>query len=96
MIHKETAAVTTIARASCGLAVAFLLATGRGSEKHDPEKPTARSIRQLEGWTVRVDDRLLRAPNEVLGTRSLKLLEAKLGDITYLAASWPGVEPKAA
>jgi len=87
MIHKETVAITAIARASCGLAMAFLLfATGRAEEKREPDKPTSRSVRHIEGWTVRVDDRLLRAPNEVLGVRALKLLEAKLGDITYVVA----------
>ncbi len=40
----------------------------------------------LEGWTVRVDDRLLVAPNDELGRRALKLLEAKLTDITYVVA----------
>jgi len=38
----------------------------------------------LEGWTVRVDNRLLAAPNDDLGRRALKLLEAKLADITYV------------
>jgi len=79
--------MTTIARASCGFALAcLLLATGRAEEKPEPAKPTSRSVRHIEGWTVRVDDRLLRAPNEALGVRALKLLEAKLGDITYVVA----------
>ncbi len=44
-------------------------------------KPASRSVRVIEGWTVRIDDRLLQAPNEDLGTRILKSLEARLSDI---------------
>jgi hypothetical protein len=47
----------------------------------EPDKPTSHTVRKLEGWTVRVDDRLLRAPNDVLGARALRFLEAKLSDI---------------
>ncbi|MGO9112581.1 MAG: hypothetical protein ACLP9L_25400 [Thermoguttaceae bacterium] len=48
--------MTTIARAFCGLTMAFLLfATGRAEEEREPEKPTSRSVRHIEGWTVRVD-----------------------------------------
>ena len=49
-------------------------------------KPTSRTPRQLEGWTVRVDDRLLQPPNEALGQRALKFLDSKLTDITYVMA----------
>jgi len=53
---------------------------------HDsiPKKPASRSIRRIEGWTVRVDDRLLAPPNDKLGERALKLLASKLLDITYV------------
>jgi hypothetical protein len=45
-------------------------------------QPTSRSVRQLEGWTVRVDDRLLgEAPDAAMGTRALRFLEAKLVEI---------------
>ena len=47
----------------------------------EPSKPTSRTDRVIEGWTVRVDDRLLRGPDEALGTRALRFLEAKLIDI---------------
>ncbi len=48
----------------------------------DNSQATSRSVRQLEGWTVRVDDRLLGdAPDAVLGQRALKFLEAKLVEI---------------
>lgn len=44
--------------------------------------PTSRSIREIEGWRVRVDDRLLGdASDAELGTRALRFLEAKLVEI---------------
>jgi hypothetical protein len=45
---------------------------------------TARSTRNVEGWTVLVDDRLLSPPHEELGARTLRFLAAKLADITYV------------
>ena len=44
-------------------------------------KPTSRTVRQIEGWTVRIDDRLLQPPNEELGARILKSLEWRLNNI---------------
>jgi hypothetical protein len=44
-------------------------------------KPTSRTERTIEGWIVRVDDRLLQPPNDALGARCLRFLEAKLADI---------------
>ena len=66
-------------------ALACLLgADASAEEKPEPAKPASRTVRTIEGWTVRVDDRLLRPPHEALGNRALKLLEAKLADITYV------------
>lgn len=36
----------------------------------EPAKPTSHTNRTIEGWTVRVDDRLLHAPNDALGARA--------------------------
>jgi len=47
----------------------------------EPPKPTSRTVRQIEGWTVRVDDRLLNPPNVELGQRILKSLEWRLANI---------------
>ena len=58
--------------------LAYLLT---GGAVHAADKPAARTDRMLEGWTVRVDDRLLTGPDAPLGTRSLRFLEAKLSDI---------------
>jgi hypothetical protein len=45
-------------------------------------QPTSRSVRELEGWTIRVDDRLLgEAPDAALGAKALRFLEAKLIEI---------------
>jgi hypothetical protein len=57
---------------ACGLSIA---------EAADPPKPTSHTARKLEGWTIRVDDRLLRKPHDVLGARALRFLESKLSDI---------------
>ena len=48
----------------------------------EPPQPSSRTVRELEGWTLRVDDRLLgEMPDAALGTRALKFLEAKLVEI---------------
>jgi len=44
-------------------------------------KPASRSVTNLCGWTVRVDDRLLAGTNFLLGRAALGLLQAKLRDI---------------
>jgi hypothetical protein len=54
---------------------------GPAREKPEPDKPPSHTERKLEGWTIRVDDRLLRGPDEALGTRALRFLEGKLNDI---------------
>ncbi len=50
-------------------------------QNEDSSKPVSHSDRPLEGWIVRVDDRLLQEPNEELGSRALRFLEGKLSDI---------------
>jgi hypothetical protein len=47
-----------------------------------PGVPTAHTKRMIEGWTVRVDDRLLKGEGAVRGERALKLLTARLVAIT--------------
>ena len=46
--------------------------------------PTAHTDRNIEGWTVRVDDRLLTGEHAALGERALKLLNARLVAITII------------
>src|SRR5262249_44609628 len=64
-----------------GKGMAKLLKKAPARETSEPAKPTAHTVRKLEGWTVRVDDRLLQPPNDELGRRVLRFLECKLADI---------------
>lgn len=57
------------------------LLTPQSKDPPEPAKPTAHAVRKIEGWTVRVDERLLQPPDDVLGTRALRFLEGKLSDI---------------
>ena len=51
-------------------------------EQSELPQPTSRTLKELEGWTIRVDDRLLgESPDAALGTRALRFLEAKLVEI---------------
>jgi hypothetical protein len=47
----------------------------------EPAKPTSYTIQKIEGWTIRVDDRLLASSNDVVRTQALRFLEYKLSDI---------------
>ena len=65
------------------------LAPLQAAEKSEPPKPPSHTVRTIEGWTVRVDDRLLAPPNDALGTRALRFLEYKLADINAVVAAEP-------
>jgi len=58
-----------------------LRAEDKPKDKPKPAKPTSHTDRRLEGWTIRVDDRLIEEPNKELGTRAIRFLEAKLSEI---------------
>jgi hypothetical protein len=62
-------------------AVCLLFAGHARAAEADHPKPVSRTVRKIEGWTVRIDDRLLQPPHEALGGRILKALERKLADI---------------
>jgi hypothetical protein len=49
-----------------------------------PPKPTHRTDREIEGWTVHVDDRLLSGDGKDLGDRALRILSNRLYDITIV------------
>ena len=49
-----------------------------------PALPTKYTTRNLEGWSVRVDDRLLAGEHAAIGERALKLLMARLVAITIV------------
>lgn len=74
MIHAK--------KATALILVALMCARAFAAEK--PPIPTAHSTRDLEGWTVRVDDRLLKGEGAALGERALKLLTARLVAITII------------
>ena len=46
--------------------------------------PTAHTTRDIEGWTVRVDNRLLHGDSAAVGERALKLLASRLVAITFV------------
>ena len=46
--------------------------------------PTVHTNRNLDGWTVRVDDRLLKGEHAARGERALKLLESRLVAIAFV------------
>ncbi len=54
-----------------------------------PANPTSHTTRQIEGWTVRIDDRLLSPPHEAQGCRALDFLAAKLADISAVVPKRP-------
>lgn len=68
------------------LPVWLCLSMAFAEPRSDPPKPNSHTSRNIEGWTVRVDDRLLRAPDNTLGQRALRLLEAKLAEVNSVVA----------
>ena len=69
----------------------FMLAA-QAAEEGKPElpQPASRTVREVEGWTVRVDDRLLAdAPDAALGQQALRFLEAKLVEIKAVVPEKP-------
>jgi hypothetical protein len=52
--------------------------------KKQVDLPTTRTEKQISGWKVLVDDRLLSEPNQELAAKSLKFLEAKLDEIKII------------
>ena len=73
----------TMSQLLVGSALHLGLCLGAQAAEAAPEapKPASRTVRMIEGWTVRVDDRLLQPPNEELGIRILKSLEWRLANI---------------
>jgi len=66
--------------AACGLSLLPLRAAD------ELPKPTAHETRNIEGWTVLVDHRLLETTDEALGKRSLMLLQGHLQRINDVVA----------
>ena len=55
-----------------------LLCSPALAQERAPLLPDAHAMREVEGWTVRVDARLLEGKSADLGKRALKLLSARL------------------
>jgi hypothetical protein len=71
-----------------GRGMKTLLTSPPPEAKAELPQPTSRSVRELEGWTIRVDDRLLGdTPDVALGTRALRFLEAKLVEIKAVVSA---------
>ena len=68
------------------LLLVLLPAALRAGDKSStpPALPTAHTARDIEGWNVRVDDRLLHGDAAAVGARALKLLAARLVAITIV------------
>ena len=66
----------------------FVVTTSFAAEKSKaiPAQPTSHTTKQIEGWTVRVDDRLLNAEHADLGERALKLLSSRLYSIAMVVS----------
>lgn len=64
-----------------GKGMTSLLAQSTRQEPIPLPQPASRTVREIEGWTVRVDDRLLQPPHDQLGSRALRFLEARLFEI---------------
>jgi hypothetical protein len=68
-----------------GLVFATLAVSVQAADKETPPpKPTAHTKRDLEGWTVHVDSRLLSGADEALGKKALRLLESQLRAIVLV------------
>ncbi|MCX6927379.1 MAG: hypothetical protein NT154_29865, partial [Verrucomicrobia bacterium] len=63
-----------------------LLVAARVGEESEPAKPSSHTTRKIEGWDVRVDDRLLEPANAAVLARALKFMESRLFDIKVLVA----------
>ena len=68
--------------------IAFILCLGLAGTTtfaaEPPLLPTKHTMRNIEGWPVRVDDRLLAGEHAAIGERALKLLTARLVAITIV------------
>ncbi len=65
--------------------LAVLLAVVVHGEETELPVPASHTIRNIEGWTVRLDDRLLSGPGSAsLGELAIKLLSTRLFEITMI------------
>jgi hypothetical protein len=60
-----------------------------------PGLPNDYTTRNIEGWNVRIDNRLISGSSAVLGVNALKVLSAKLVDISLVVPEKPLVKLRA-
>ncbi|MEM0896507.1 MAG: metallopeptidase [Verrucomicrobiota bacterium] len=65
------------------LLLPFLAAASDEKKKTEMVRVPAES-REIEGWTVEIDKRLLNGKHKALGDRALKMLQLQLGDIALM------------
>jgi len=66
------------------VALGFLFSEGTGSRAEDvpqTDLPQVHQVREVEGWSVHVDSRLLQPPHEELGKNALRLLTDRLYEV---------------
>lgn len=67
--------------------IAFCIVAASAAEKSG--LPAAYTDRKIEGWNVRIDNRLVSGDAAPIGEQALKVLNAKLVNITLLVAEEP-------
>lgn len=72
-----------------GRAMIGLLERARTASTDDASKPASHTERRIEGWTVRVDDRLLAPPEDGTGQVALRFLEGRLFDLQAVVPPEP-------
>src|SRR4051812_35332064 len=66
--------------------VVLTVALFQGASRAEDASPLPRThtVRDIEGWTVHIDDRLLAGPDKALGDHALRLLANRLYDIKHV------------
>lgn len=71
-------------RLICGVMVFACLSLPLGVADEPARLPTAHQTKSLQGWTIRVDERLLSGEHEQLGVETLNLIDRRLADIVLV------------
>lgn len=71
------------------LFISVFICFSTGLAEEVPPLATEHEARSLQGWTVRVDRRLMQGEGAQLGARGLELLNARLLEITFVVTREP-------
>lgn len=66
-------------RGIASIAVLFLVTSAVANDS--PPKPAQHVVKEIEGWSIHIDDRLLNGADAALGARTLDLIRGRLADI---------------